>query len=67
MSDKPLPKHPTCKIHGCDCDGTMYMVQDCHPNRTCRAALTGDVVSLECSKCGYVYVRLRVTGFVEDE
>ena len=64
-ADLPLPQ--TCEhAHepGHVCEGGIYFGPRCHPGMPTFAGLAGDVLSLECSVCGRVVGRLRVTGQV---
>ena len=62
MSDGPLPK--CCEE--CGNDGTLVLTPSCHPGVPLFVSLTGDVLTMECAKCGLIIGRLRVTGTVRD-
>ena len=55
-------KNPNASHHCeiCDDDGTLYMSPRCHPGKPVFCLLTGNVLTLECSRCRKIVCRLRV-------
>ncbi len=45
----------------CGEDGTIYLSPRCHPGWPVFAALTGDVLSMECAQCRQIVTRIKVT------
>jgi hypothetical protein len=55
--------------HSCEAcgdDGTLYLSPKCHPVRPVFAALTGDVLSMECAQCRQVVCRMRVVEMIPE-
>lgn len=75
MNDLPLPTNcELCKTGeqigetpATHSHEALFLLARCHASAATKAVLAGDVLTIQCARCGKIVVRLRVTGIVPNK